>query len=470
MATDFGEELANIIRPRAPSIPFPSIVVAQGSACFSTLAYLESHPAAAVALISPGLVFGNGWNPVFIEKFGTKITGSENLFEHGSLHHDFDMKRDYLPLGPFLSPENDPSFSLDSVRIESTRLTKLPMLVIDFVPLGGQEVESAIGYSIRTSEDEIAGKILECEYIPIELDVGSAKEFTRLRAGGWVSDEVIAEVTIVSRVSDSESAVKSELDVLATADGIGSLVQLQSAADRVRESISALHELVTEAHRLAEDLPRAIDREAASRILEPHDEAAKTLQTTLRLSILSAKRQLDSLGESRRRELLGSYLTGPTSKGYVQEQADRASEQLTNALKKASDMLQAEVERSEEINQKIGASTSVLSSTRSAYSEVASELKTSRSLVSRLARRDTIERIMVVVSFVAFLAAVVYVLGKRVGWGVTGLWRVTNLVFEPFVRLMGVVGRMIVEGDSDPDSHGPSANGGANERFSSGTT
>ncbi|KXS18701.1 hypothetical protein M427DRAFT_153074 [Gonapodya prolifera JEL478] len=238
--------------------------------------------------------------------------------------------------------------------------------------------------------------------------------------------------TVVDNLVDSESTLKRELDVLAEADGITSLAQLQAAADRSRESISAFGDLIADAHKRAHDFARAAERESAVRSLDPYEDTVKQLHATLRRSIVSAKKRLDTSIESRRIDLLGPgrpSLFEPTAADTTtEEQADRASSNLTDALKSAADMLRAEVERSEELNRTLAASTSVLSSTRTAQSAISSEISTSRLLVTRLARRDTVERILVVVSFLIFLLAVSYVLGKRVGGGISGAWRAVKLV------------------------------------------
>ncbi|KXS18699.1 hypothetical protein M427DRAFT_29593 [Gonapodya prolifera JEL478] len=199
---DFGEELARHIRPQASAIPFPPIIVAQGTAGNVALSYLESHPSAALVLISPGLAFGGAWCPGLSSgKYDDRlwrtkdnvynIVGQENM-----PCNDFDSRSgDYFPVGPLLNPAMDPSLSLTSIRIESSRKSKFPMIVLDFVPMTtvSRLAADQLAESVRISEEEYAGKILECEYVAISIDT-PVERFEMMRAGAWALDEEVSGV------------------------------------------------------------------------------------------------------------------------------------------------------------------------------------------------------------------------------------------------------------------------------------
>ena len=102
-------------------------------------------------------------------------------------------------------------------------------------------------------------------------------------------------------------------------------------------------------------------------------------------------------------------LLSTTTQAHPSSTAD-----TTVALTAAVRMMQAEVDRSNEFNAVLAASTVTLASTSTSYSTLLSHLRSSRALVSALSQQDLLDRLILAAGLVVFLAAVAYVFYRRV--------------------------------------------------------
>ncbi|KAI8805128.1 Sec20-domain-containing protein [Cladochytrium replicatum] len=79
-------------------------------------------------------------------------------------------------------------------------------------------------------------------------------------------------------------------------------------------------------------------------------------------------------------------------------------------------MISEEVERSAQAAQALEQQTDTLQRTREQYGVYSGVLTQSAAIVSELATRDRMDRLMLLVGLLIFLASAVYVVRRRVGW------------------------------------------------------
>nr|GMD50942.1 Sec20 family protein [Ipomoea batatas] len=92
-----------------------------------------------------------------------------------------------------------------------------------------------------------------------------------------------------------------------------------------------------------------------------------------------------------------------------------AAEGITESLRRTRQMMIQEVERSESTLMTFEESTGVLRKAESEYKGHRSLLMRTRNLLSTMQRQDVIDRVILVVGFLLFALAVLYVVSKRIG-------------------------------------------------------
>jgi len=103
------------------------------------------------------------------------------------------------------------------------------------------------------------------------------------------------------------------------------------------------------------------------------------------------------------------------------EQVTSASNQLTDSLRTAVQMLNVEVERSSVGNKALADQTSTVQQTNSEYSTYGSTLGIGRDLVTKLKSRDWIDRLLLAFGVLVFILTVLYIVKRR-------LWFIPNPV------------------------------------------
>ncbi|CAI9118016.1 OLC1v1019515C1 [Oldenlandia corymbosa var. corymbosa] len=142
-----------------------------------------------------------------------------------------------------------------------------------------------------------------------------------------------------------------------------------------------------------------------------------SLRLNLRHANLQAKENLKRTAQQERELLLGGGGESTARRRNLQTKAGMtsAAESITESLRRTRQLMVQEVERSASTLMTLDESTTVLSKAESEYRGHRSLLMRTRNLLSTMQRQDVLDRIIIVVGFLLFTLAVLYVVSKRIG-------------------------------------------------------
>ncbi|KAF8753424.1 Sec20 protein [Rhizoctonia solani] len=209
----------------------------------------------------------------------------------------------------------------------------------------------------------------------------------------------------------------------------------EALSRRIRDwakKIKTLQDFAT----LAEDQEREIERVQVKQwVNELYDELSR-IKSDSRAALLASKRAIDSDARSRRDELLGSAAlqqkraAKPKLTSNAPHKLMAASDDVTEALRRTTRLMQQELERSVLSTQMLQESSKTLRSTTDVYVNLDNLMDVSQVLIKALQRADWMDRIIIGLSFTVFLLTMAYIVKRRV------LDRVVTVATLP-LRLMG---------------------------------
>ncbi|GAB2241176.1 hypothetical protein Droror1_Dr00017951 [Drosera rotundifolia] len=139
----------------------------------------------------------------------------------------------------------------------------------------------------------------------------------------------------------------------------------------------------------------------------------------LRLALRSANSQAKANMRKpyRKRELLGGGQESTIRRRNLQTKAGMtsAAESITDSLRRARQIMTQEVQRSTNTLATFEESTGVLKKAEKEYFGHSSLLMHTRNLLFTMQRQDVLDRIILVVGFILFTCAILYVVSKRIG-------------------------------------------------------
>ncbi|KAI9295652.1 Sec20-domain-containing protein [Neoconidiobolus thromboides FSU 785] len=151
--------------------------------------------------------------------------------------------------------------------------------------------------------------------------------------------------------------------------------------------------------------------------LEEYEIQYRKCRAKFRSSILKSKQ----LNDKYNQELLlknnnGSTLRNRKLKKDSHEQKGliKKATSVTDSLKRTSELLQLEIEKSSTSYKVLSDSSKLLSDTNTAYSFIENTLVQSKSLLKNLEWNDLLDYIILWVGFMIFLSTVLYVVTKRI--------------------------------------------------------
>ncbi|XP_072984046.1 uncharacterized protein [Typha latifolia] len=168
---------------------------------------------------------------------------------------------------------------------------------------------------------------------------------------------------------------------------------------------------------LAQQLPKAEEVKFGLSTLDSWKELYQKLQMRLRKANLQAKTNIRKAAEEERELLLGGGEESTIRRRNLQTKAGMtsAAESITESLRRTRQLMVQEVERSASTLATFEESTSVLRKADSEYKGHHSLLMRTRRLLSTMRRQDVIDRAIIIVGFLIFSTAVLYVVSKRIG-------------------------------------------------------
>ncbi|KAK1267114.1 hypothetical protein QJS04_geneDACA000102 [Acorus gramineus] len=193
-----------------------------------------------------------------------------------------------------------------------------------------------------------------------------------------------------------------------------SLPRLNGAA---QDGLALLRSLQFRLDVLAQQLPTEEEIQLAQSTLNAWKEQYQSLHLGLRSANLQAKANIRKAAQEERELLLGGGEESTVRRRNLQTKTGMtsAAESITESLRRTRQLMVQEVDRSTNTLATFEESTSVLRKAESEYKGHRSLLMRTRRLLTTMRRQDVLDRIILVVGFIIFSLAVLYVVSKRVG-------------------------------------------------------
>ncbi|XP_047342513.1 uncharacterized protein LOC124946010 [Impatiens glandulifera] len=168
---------------------------------------------------------------------------------------------------------------------------------------------------------------------------------------------------------------------------------------------------------LAPQLPNDDEVEAVQFLLESWKQDIQSLRVSLRNANLEAKNNRKKEAQEERELLLGGGTESTIRRRNLQTKIGMtsAAESITESLRRTRQLMVQEVERNVSTLMTVEESTGVLKKAESEYKGHHSLLMRTRNLLSTMQRQDVLDRIILIIGFMLFSCAALYVVSKRIG-------------------------------------------------------
>ncbi|XP_042517701.1 uncharacterized protein LOC122091697 isoform X2 [Macadamia integrifolia] len=192
---------------------------------------------------------------------------------------------------------------------------------------------------------------------------------------------------------------------------------LQRLNGLAQDALALLRSMQFRLDLLAQQLPTEEEAQSAQSMLKSWKDQYQSLHLGLRNANLQAKANIRKAAQAERELLLGGGEESTIRRRNLQTKTGMtsAAESITESLRRTRQLMVQEVERSASTVMTFDESTGVLKKAESEYKGHRSLLMRTRNLLSTMKRQDVIDRVIVVVGFLLFSCAVLYVVSKRIG-------------------------------------------------------
>ncbi|XP_068655112.1 uncharacterized protein [Aristolochia californica] len=193
-----------------------------------------------------------------------------------------------------------------------------------------------------------------------------------------------------------------------------SLPRLNAAA---QDGLAILRSLQFRLDLLGQQLASEEEVESAQAKLKIWKEQYESLHMSLRSANLKAKANMRKAAQEERELLLGGGEESTVRRRNLQTNAGitSAAESITDGLRRTRQLMVQEVERNTNTVMASEESTSVLRKAEGEYKGHRSLLMRTRQLLNTMQRQDVLDRVILVIGFICFISAVLYVISKRFG-------------------------------------------------------
>lgn len=208
--------------------------------------------------------------------------------------------------------------------------------------------------------------------------------------------------------------IKAIEDYGKSSDQKNSLPRLNGLA---QDGLALLSSLQFNLDLLAPQLPTDEDIQSANTTLQSWKNQIQSLRSSLRNANLQAKANMRKAAKEERELLLGAGGESTIRRRNLQTKTGMtsAAENITESLRRTRQLMVQEVERNTTMLLTNEESTGVLKKAESEYKGHRSLLMRTRNLLTTMQRQDVLDRIILIVGFVLFSCAVLYVVSKRIG-------------------------------------------------------
>jgi len=191
----------------------------------------------------------------------------------------------------------------------------------------------------------------------------------------------------------------------------------QNLAAELREDVDTLGRQIQALDVLVGDQKGERNRRELRSVVDELAEILASLRRDGRAALLASKRAIDSQSLSQREELLRSSVL--KEKQDLNEKVGddalmKASDDVIDALRRTTGLMQGELERSVLTTQMLDSSTATLRSTSTTHDTLTSVMGTSKQLITALEKSDWLDRLLILSALVFFFLVVLFILKQRI--------------------------------------------------------
>ncbi|CAG8743037.1 948_t:CDS:2, partial [Gigaspora rosea] len=192
--------------------------------------------------------------------------------------------------------------------------------------------------------------------------------------------------------------------------------------------INILEKWIEDIKQTADEQEREKDKQTILHRLQRNEEQYKQLQASIRRAVLTSKQNIEREAKIEREMLLGrvdgrnTFAFEMRRRNFTSEDALlHSASDVTDALRRTTQLMQQEIERSAYSAKILDESSRALKSTYSEYRGFSSVLRGSKQLITKLEQIDWTDRLLILFGLFVFVLVVLYILKKRVwntgfGW------------------------------------------------------
>ncbi|CAG8490044.1 703_t:CDS:2, partial [Dentiscutata erythropus] len=180
------------------------------------------------------------------------------------------------------------------------------------------------------------------------------------------------------------------------------LTTQQELYTEIRDGVKELEKWIEDIKQTAEEQERVKDKQTILHRLQRNEEQYKQLQASIRRAVLTSKQNIEREAKIEREMLLGR-VDGRNTFAFEMRRRNLTSEDallhsasdVTDALRRTTQLMQQEIERSAYSAKVLDESSRALKSTYSEYRGFSSVLRGSKQLITKLEQIDWTDRLLI---------------------------------------------------------------------------
>ncbi|ORX95899.1 Sec20-domain-containing protein, partial [Basidiobolus meristosporus CBS 931.73] len=229
-----------------------------------------------------------------------------------------------------------------------------------------------------------------------------------------------------------EQLDKSELEIerlLTKLTNSTSVFENQQLSQEIRDKFRLFSKAIESIKLISDEQDKEEDRRSLLNKLERHEEHHKQLQVAIRKTILAAKQNIEKQTRLEREYLLKDAHKAIELRKRNMRNNDgmlRTASDITDSLRRTTQLMSQEIERSAYSAKVLDDSSKMLRSTHNEYRGFHSVMRASKQLITKLEQSDWTDRFLILFGLLVFMLVVLYILKKRLwipglGLGMSGL-------------------------------------------------
>ncbi|KAL5498981.1 SEC20 [Sanghuangporus vaninii] len=257
----------------------------------------------------------------------------------------------------------------------------------------------------------------------------------------------------------------AEFQIPRLRDCKGPLSLQQRLAAELKEDLDAFVKQVEILEIRAEDVPRKSERSSVQQLVDEFRKSSARIRKDMRAALLYSKKTIDLQAKSNREDLFAGAPPVSDLRNVEDKATDdalmKASNDVTEALRRTIGLMQSELERSVLSHQILEESTATLHRTSIQHDVLFAATHTSKQLITALERADWLDRLLVLAALAFFFLVVLFVLKQRIldrGFRLAFWWTqfLPGLGEKGSMRMDEKAGRILEEGRTSANVVGAS--------------